>query len=75
MKFETIILSGQPLQSSTMDNWSGKATASWAPINSNVDTFLRILLQNHPLGSLAEFRKNSMISLQQRSPSGTHFFN
>jgi len=79
MKFETIIMSGQPLQSSTMDDWSGKVTASWAPINSNVDAFLRILLQNHPLGSLSEFRKNSMISLQQRSPSGTtlnpHFFN
>jgi len=79
MKFETIILSGQPLHLSTMDDWSGIVTASWLPINSNVDTLLRILLQNHPLGSLSEFRKNSMISLQQRSPSGTtlnpHFFN
>jgi len=79
MKFGTTIMSGQHLQSSTMDDWSSKATASWAPINSNVDTLLRILLQNHPLGSLSEFRKNSMISLQQRSPHGTtltpHFFN
>jgi len=79
MKFETTIMSGQPLHPSTMDDWSSKATASWAPINCNVDTLLRILLQNHPLGSLSEFRKNSMISLQQRSPHGTtlapHFFN
>jgi hypothetical protein len=79
MKFETTIISGQPLNPSTMDDWSSKATASWAPINCNVDTLLRILLQNHPLGSLSEFRKNSMISLQQRSAYGTtltpHFFN
>ena len=68
MKFETTIMSGQPLHPSTMDHWSSKATASWAPINCNMDALFRILLQNHPLGSLSEFRKNSMISLQQCSP-------
>ena len=62
MKLETTIMSGQSLNPSTMDDWSSTATASWAPINCNVDTLLRILLQNHPLGSLSEFRKNSTIS-------------
>ena len=37
------------------------------------------MLQHHPLGSLSEFRNNSLIALQQRSPHGTslgpHFFN
>jgi len=79
MKFETTIMSGQPLEPGTMDDWSSKATASWAPINCNVETLLHILLQHHPLGSLSEFRNNSMIALQQRSPHGTtlapHFFN
>jgi len=51
MKLGTTIMSGQPMQSSTMEDWSNKATASWVPINSNVDT----LLKNHPLGSLSEF--------------------
>jgi len=71
MKLETIILTGQPLQSSTMEDWSSRGAASWLPINSNIETLLRILLQNHPLGCLLEFRRNSMISLQQRSSSGT----
>jgi len=79
MKFEITIMSGQPLKSSTMNDWSTKATASWAPINCNMETLLHILLQHHPLGSLSEFRNNSMIALQQRSPHGTtltpHFFN
>jgi len=72
-------MSGQPLQSSTMDDWSTRATASWAPIDCNMETLLHILLQHHPLGSLTEFRNNSMIALQQHSPHGTtltpHFFN
>ena len=42
-------------------------------------TLLQILLQHHPLGSLSEFRNNSLIALQQRSPHGTSltpdFFN
>jgi len=79
MKFDTTIMSGQPLKPSTMEDWSTKARASWAPINCNVETLLHILLQHHPLGSLSEFRNNSMIALQQRSPHGTtlgpHFFN
>jgi len=79
VKFETTILSGQPLEPSTMDAWSTTAIASWAPINCNVETLLHILPQHHPLGSLSEFRNNSMIALQQRSPPGTtlapHFFN
>jgi len=79
MKFETTIMSGQPLKSSTMDDWSAKAIASWAPINCKWETLLHILLQHHPLGSLSEFRNNSMIALQQCSPHvinlTPHFFN
>ena len=78
MKFEIPIMSGQPLKSSTMDDWSTKAMASWAPINFNMETLLHILLQHHPPGSLMEFRNNSMVALQQHSPKGTtltpHFF-
>jgi len=68
MKFEINIMSGQPLQPSTMDDWSTSSKASWALINCNMATFLHILLQRHPLGSLSEFRINSLIALQQRSP-------
>ena len=68
MKFEFNIMSGQPLQSSTMDDCSTKAKVNWAPINCNMETLLHILLQHHPLDSLSEFRNNSMIALQQRSP-------
>jgi len=79
MKMETIILSGQPLQPSISEDWSNSGATCWLPINSNIDTLLRILLQNHPLGCLSEFRRNSMMSLQLHSPSGTtlipHFFN
>jgi len=79
MKFEINTMSGQPLKSSTMDDWSTKAKVSWTPINCHMETLLHILLQHHPLGSLLEFRNNSMIAVQQRSPHGTtltpHFFN
>ena len=79
MKFEINITSGQPLQSSTMDDWSAKSKAIWAPINCNMENLFHILLQHHPLGSLSEFQNNSLIALQQRSPHGTslspHFFN
>ena len=79
VKMETIILSGQPLQPSASEDWSNSGATCWLPINSNIDSLLRILLQNHPLGCLSEFRRNSMISLQLHSPSGTtlvpHFFN
>jgi len=79
MKFEINIMSGQPLESSTMNDWSIKATENLAPINCNMETLLHILLQHHPLGSLLEFRNNSMIALQQCPPHGTtltpHFFN
>jgi len=79
MKFEITTMSGQPLQPSTIDEWGNRVTASWAPINFNIKTLLHILLQQHPLGSLTEFRKNSMIALQQHFPQGTtltpHFFN
>jgi len=71
MKFEINIMSGQPLQPSTMDDWSTSSKASWAPINCNMATLLHILLQRHPLGSLSEFRINSPITLQQRSQHGT----
>jgi len=71
MKFEINNVSGQPLQFSTMDDWSAKAKVNWAPINCNMETLLHILLQHHPLGSLSEFRNNSLIALQQRSPHGT----
>jgi len=61
-----------------MDDWSAKSKAIWAPINCNMETLLHILLQHHPLGSLSEFRNNSLIALQQRSPHATsltpHFF-
>jgi len=69
MKFEVNILSGQPLNPSTMDDWSDSSKI-WAPINCNMSTLLHILFQHHPLGSLSEFRNNSLISLQQRSPHG-----
>jgi len=79
MKFEINILSGQPLQPSTMDEWSASPRIIWAPINGHLPTLLHILLQYHPLGSLAEFRENSMIALHQRSPRGIplgpNFFN
>ena len=71
MKFEINIISAQPLQPSTMDDWSTSSKASWAPINCNMATLLHILLQRHPLGSLSEFRINSPITLQQRSQHGT----
>jgi len=79
MKLEITTMSGQPLQPSTMDDWSNRAIASWAPINCSMETLLHILLQQHPLGSLTEFRSNSMVALQQHSTQGTtltpHFFN
>jgi len=79
MKFEINIMSDQPLKSSTMDDWSTSSKASWVPINCNMATFLHLFLQHHPLGSLSEFRNNSLIVLQQRSPHGVslgpHFFN
>jgi len=79
MKFESNILSGQPLHPSTMDDWSASSRTIWVPSNCNISTLLHILLQHHPLGSLAEFRENSLIALQQRSPQGIplgfHFFN
>jgi len=79
MKFEITTMQGQSLQPSTMDDWSNRAIKSWTPINCNMDTLLHILLQQHPLGSLTEFRNNSVVALQQHSPQGTtlnpHFFN
>jgi len=79
MKLEITTMQGQPLQPSTMEVWINKARISWAPINCNMETLLYILLQQHPLGSLTEFRNNSMVALQQHSPQGTtltpHFFN
>jgi len=79
MKFEINVLSGQPLQPSIMEEWSASPRTIWAPINCHLPTLLHILLQHHPLGSLSEFRENSMIALQQRSPQGLplspHFFN
>ena len=71
MNIEINIMSGQPLKPSTMDDWSTKAIASWAPINCNMETLLHILLQHHLLGSLTEFRNNSIVALQQHSPKGT----
>jgi len=62
-----------------MEVWINKARICWALINCNMETLLQILLQQHPLGSLTEFRNNSMVALQQHSPQGTtltpHFFN
>jgi len=62
-----------------MDDWGSRAITSWAPINCTMETLLHILLQQHPLGSLTEFRNNSMVALQQHSPQGItlipHFFN
>jgi len=79
MKSEVTTLHGQPLQPSKMDDWSSTAVKSWAPINCTMETLLHVLLQQHPLGSLAEFRNNTMVALQQHSPQGTtltpHFFN
>jgi len=55
MKMETIVLSGQPLIPNLSEDWSNSGATYWLPINSNIDTLLRILLQNHPLGCLSEF--------------------
>jgi len=79
LKLEVTTMQGQPLQPSEMDDWSSMAIKSWAPINCTMESLLHILLQQHPLGSLTEFRNNSMVALQQHSPQGTtltpHFFN
>jgi len=79
MKFEVATMHGKPLQPSKMDDWSSTAIKSWAPINCTMETLPHILLQQDPLGFLAEFRHNSMVALQQHSPQGTtltpHFFN
>ena len=79
MKFEINVLSGQPLLPGKMEEWSVLPTEIWAPINCPLPNLLHILLQHHPLGSLSEFRDNTMIALQQRSPQGIflcpHFFN
>ena len=79
MKFEIKVLSGQPLLPGKMEEWSNLPTDIWAPINCPLPHLLHILLQRHPLGSLSEFRDNSMVALQQRSPQGIflrpHFFN
>ena len=70
---------GQPLQPSKMDDWSSTAIKSWAPINCTMETLLHIVLQQNPLGSLEEFRNNTMVALQQHCPQGTtltpQFFN
>jgi len=79
ISLDVITLHGQPLCPSTMEDWNSTAVKSWAPINSNMETLLHILLQQHPLGSLAEFRNNTMVVLQQQSPQGKplepHLFN
>jgi len=59
MKFEVTTMQGKPLQPSKMDDWSSRAIKSWAQINCTMETLLHILLQQHPLGSLTEFRNNS----------------
>jgi len=78
MKFEINVMSGQPLQPSTMEEWSAFPRTIWAPINCPLPNLIHILLQHHPLGSLPEFCDNSMIALQQRSQQGIflgpHFF-
>jgi len=78
MEFVVTTMHGQPLQPSKMDDWSSTAQI-WAPINCTMETLLHILLQQHPLGSLTEFRNNSMVALQQHSPQeitlAPHFFN
>jgi len=79
ISLDVTILHGQPLGPSTMEDWNNTAVKSWAPINSNMETLLHILLQQHPLGSLAKFRNNTMLVLQQQSPKGVplapHLFN
>jgi len=55
MKVEINILSGQPLQPSTIDEWSASPRIIWAPINGPLPTLLHILVQHHPLGSLEIF--------------------
>jgi len=42
---DVIIRNGQPRHFSTMDDWNSTAAKIWAPINSNMDTLLKILLQ------------------------------
>jgi len=78
MEFVVTTMHGQPLQPSKMDDWSSTAKI-WAPMNSTMETLLHILLQQHPLGSLTDFRNNSIVALQQHSPQGIaltpHFFN
>jgi len=48
MKFDINIMSGQPLQSSTMDDWSTSSKASWAPINCKLATLLHICSNTTP---------------------------
>jgi len=57
-------MQGQPLQPSKIDDWSSMTIKSWAPINCTMETLLHILHQQHPPGSLTEFRNNSMVALQ-----------
>ena len=79
MIFEINVMSGQPLLPSTMGEWNAFSRKLWAPLNCPLPTLTHIILQHHPLGSLPEFRNNSMIALQQRSPQGPflgpHLFN
>jgi len=78
MEFVVTTRHGQPLQPNTMDDWDN-TTKTWAPMNCTMETLTHLLLEQHPLGSLSEFRKHSMVALQQHSPQGLvmtpHFFN
>jgi len=77
MEFVVTTMHGQPLQPNKKDEW-GCTAKIWAPINCTMETLLHILLQQHPLGCLTEFRNNSMVALQQHYPQGItlapHFF-
>jgi len=78
MEFVVTTKHGHPLQPSKMDDWSSTGKI-WAHLNCTMETLTHLLLQQHPLGSLTDFRNNSMVALQQHSPQGIallpHFFN
>ena len=67
MKFPVTTGHGQPLQPNPTDDWDN-TTKIWALMNCTMETLTHLLLEQHPLGSLSEFLKHSMVVLQQHTP-------
>jgi len=78
MEFAVTTRHGQPLQPNTTDDWDNTIQI-WAPMNCTMNNLTHLLLEQHLLGSLPEFRYHSMVALQQHTPQGMritpHFFN